>query len=104
MAAARKKLRVSPVVTMGGVEVALPEVRRQALDRFSGYQLRGLWFRKDSYGALRNAAWLLRNSRVGQVYNPAALMLVVREADKLLNNRETLRDVLEAFAELLVHP
>ena len=72
--------------------------------RFAGYQLRGLWFRRDNYGYLRNAAWDLRNSSVGNGYNPAALMVVLDAAQKLLSGGEDLREVLEAFAELLVHP
>jgi hypothetical protein len=72
--------------------------------RFAGYQLQGLWFRRDSYVYLRNAAWALRNSRVGNVYNPAALSVVLDAAQKLVSSGEELRDVLEAFAELLIHP
>ena len=72
--------------------------------RFRGYVLRGVWFREERYGPLRNAAWMLRNSRVGQVTNPAALLLVIAEARKLLSGGESLEDVLEAFAELLMHP
>jgi hypothetical protein len=72
--------------------------------RFDGYVLRGLWFRETRYGPLRNAAWVLRNSRAGQALNPAALTLVIHEAQKLLSSGEQLGDVLEAFAELLIHP
>lgn len=73
-------------------------------DRFSGYRLSGRWFRVDSYVKLRNSAWLLRNSRRGELYNPAAMALVVYEAEALIQGGEELRHVLEAFAELLVHP
>lgn len=59
--------------------------------------------RKTRYGYLRNAAWMLRNSRVSEVYNLAALSVVLDAAEKLLASGENLRDVLEAFAELLVH-
>lgn len=98
-----------------GLEQALREVvpgtveesetfRIAAYDRFAGYKLRGLWFRDDNYGKLRNASWLLRNSRAGQLTNPAALALVVHEAEKLMERGQKLGDVLEAFAELLIHP
>jgi hypothetical protein len=108
MAAVLKKVRVPVAVKREAVvlskgESALLDARRQAFDRFAGYGL-GFRWKTEKYGSLRNAAWLLRNSRVGGGNNPAALRLVVHEADKLLNSRETLRDVLEAFAELLVHP
>ena len=73
-------------------------------DKFAGYKLRGLWIRLDSYGKLRNSAWLLRNSRVGHLYNPAAMRQVVHEAQVLVDGGEQLADVLEAFAELLVNP
>jgi hypothetical protein len=57
-----------------------------------------------SYVYLRNAAWTLRNSRTENAYNPAALLVVLDAAEKLLKGGEDLRDVLEAFAELLIHP
>jgi hypothetical protein len=72
--------------------------------RFDGYILRGRWFKENQFGGLRNAAWMLRNSRAGQAMNPAALTLVIHEAQKLLSSGEPLGDVLEAFAELLIHP
>jgi hypothetical protein len=86
-----------PVTDAGRVGVA-------PYDRFAGYKLRGLWFKRDSYGKLRNSAWLLRNSRVGRMYNPAALAVCVSEGKALIGAGEDLGDVLEAFAELLIHP
>ncbi len=56
------------------------------------------------YQALRNAAWLVRNSRTGQENNPLALRLVLAEAERLIGGGELLGDVLEAFAELLAAP
>jgi hypothetical protein len=72
--------------------------------KYARYVLRGLWYKEPRYVGLRNAAWLLRNTRVGQVYNPAGLALVLHEAKALLRDGEDLYDVLEAFAELLIHP
>lgn len=74
-----------------------------ALNRFEGYELRGLWWRDTRYAPLRNAAWWVRESRAGAMQNPAALRLVLHEAMKLVAQGEGLGDVLEAFAELLVH-
>jgi len=54
----------------------------------------------DEYGGLRNAAWAVRNSRVGAQFNALALRLVLAEAESLVNQGESLYDVLEAFAEL----
>ena len=56
------------------------------------------------YTQLRNAAWAVRNSRSGAGFNPLALRLVLAEAERLLAVGEELRDVLEAFAELLMRP
>jgi hypothetical protein len=50
---------------------------------------------------VRNAAWAVRNSRVGAQFNPLALRLVLTEAEALVSRGEPLWDVLEAFAELL---
>jgi hypothetical protein len=72
--------------------------------RFSGYVMRGRWLTDDRYGELRNAAWMLRNSRVGLVNNPAALRLVIQASERLIGAGDPLADVLEAFAELLIHP
>lgn len=58
----------------------------------------------DPYQGLRNAAWMVRNTRVGQDLNPLALRVVLGEAERLMSNGEPLYDVLEAFAELLVRP
>jgi len=66
--------------------------------------MRGRWLSDDRYGRLRNAAWLLRTSRAGQVNNPAALRLVIHEAEALSAAGDPLADILEAFAELLIHP
>jgi hypothetical protein len=94
------------VLPLGGVVVDRVDGVAYAVGtgRFSGYLLRGLWYKRENYVHLRNAAWLLRNSRVGNAYNPAALAVVLDAAQKLLSGGENLRDVLEAFAELLVHP
>lgn len=73
-------------------------------DRYRGYVLRGRWFKDDRYGPLRNAAWMVRNARVGEAINPASLLVVLHEAKGLLAAGEPLEDVLEAFAELLMHP
>lgn len=73
-------------------------------DKFAGYRLRGKWLSEGRYGALRNAAWLVRNSRVGQGNNPLALGVVVAEVEKLMGAGEGLPDVIEALCELLVHP
>ncbi len=72
--------------------------------KFSGYRLKGRWLKDDRYGALRNAAWLVRNSRVGQANNPLALKVAVVEVQKLIAAGEGLPDVIEALCELLVHP
>ena len=79
-------------------------VRRRANGLLAQYPIRGLWFKDTNYGPLRNAAWLVRNSRVGQGNNPLALRVVVAEIEKLLGEGEQLSDVVEALCELLVHP
>lgn len=66
--------------------------------------MRARWLTDDRYGPLRNAAWMLRNSRVGTVNNPAALRVVVQAAEGLVGQGDSLADVLEAIAELLIHP
>jgi hypothetical protein len=71
---------------------------------FERYPIRGRWFKQAEYGALRNAAWMVRNSRVGQGNNPLALRVVVVEVAKLVDAGEALPDVVEALCELLVHP
>jgi hypothetical protein len=58
----------------------------------------------DRCQALRNSAWLVRNSRTGQHNNPLALKVVVVEAERPISSGEPLYDVLEAFAELLLRP
>jgi hypothetical protein len=73
-------------------------------DRLSGYRMKGRWLQDDRYMRLRNAAWLVRNSRVGMMNNPLALGVVVAEVQKLTGEGETLPDVVEALCELLVHP
>lgn len=75
-------------------------------NKFAGYRIRGKWLQDDRYAPLRNAAWLVTNSRVGQGNNPLALALavVVAEFDKLTGAGEKLLDVVEALCELLVHP
>ena len=66
--------------------------------------MRGRWLSDDRYGQLRNAEWMLRNSRVGTVNNPAALRVVIQTAEGLVAAGDPLADILEAFAELLIHP
>jgi hypothetical protein len=78
--------------------------RLNGTGRFSGYVMRGRWLSDDRYVDLRNAAWMLRNSRVGTVNNPAALRLVIHASETLLAAGDPLADILEAFAELLIHP
>lgn len=70
---------------------------------FVGKQLRGRWIHQSAYQPLRNAAWMVRRSRVGGANNPVALELVIAEGVKLQEG-EQLFDVIEALAELLLHP
>src|SRR5690606_21879089 len=65
--------------------------------RLAKYELRGRWFKDERYGPLRNAAWIVRNSRHGQANNPLALAVVVAEVQKLVNAGEGLPDVVEAL-------
>lgn len=67
------------------------------------YRMRGRWLSHD-YTRLRNAAWAVRNARVGAVNNPLALRLALAESERLIASGEPLWDVLEAFAELLLTP
>ncbi len=68
-------------------------------------KLRGRWLSEDRYQPLRNAAWLVRNTRQrGVANNPKALALAVLEARRLLAAGEDVGDVLEALCELLIHP
>jgi hypothetical protein len=71
---------------------------------FGAYPIRGRWFREARYGALRNGAWMVRNSRHGQANNPLALRVVLAEVQRLVDQGEPLSDVVEALCELLVHP
>lgn len=71
---------------------------------FGSYPIRGRWFKESGFGALRNAAWMVRNSRHGQVNNPLALRVVLAEVQRLVDQGEPLSDVVEALCELLVHP
>ncbi|HWD23626.1 MAG TPA: hypothetical protein VG591_10915 [Burkholderiales bacterium] len=68
------------------------------------YPLRGLWVRETRYGPLRNAGWLVRNSRHGQGNNPLAVRLVCAEVVRLLEGGDDLEDVIEALCEILIHP
>jgi len=68
------------------------------------HQLRGRWMSDLRYARLRNAAWMVRNSRTGQMNNPLALEIVRTEAVSLIEQGEKLSDIIEALAELLVHP
>lgn len=63
--------------------------------------MRGRWL-TSPYTDLRNAAWAVRNSRVGASFNPLALRLVLVESKQLLTAGEDLLGVLEAYAELLM--
>jgi len=65
--------------------------------------MRGRWLATE-YSGLRNAAWAVRNSRVGAGFNPLALRLALAEAEGLIAKGESLGDVLKAFAELLARP
>ena len=65
--------------------------------------MRGRWLTDGNVG-LRNAAWAVRNSWAGAGFNPLALRLVLSEAQRLIREGETLYDVLEAYAELLLKP
>ena len=82
---------------------ALPARLRAVGPYHGGYPLRGRWLTAE-YTGLRNAAWAVRNARVGSELNPQALRLVLAEAHALLKRGEDLSDVLEAFAELLIRP
>jgi hypothetical protein len=77
--------------------------RRLPIAYAGGYPMRGRWL-LPRYGQLRNAAWAVRNSRVGSAFNPLALKMVLDESERLLADGESLADVLEAYAELLAHP
>jgi hypothetical protein len=59
--------------------------------------MRGRWLQYERYGRLRNAAWMLRNSRVGGVNIPAARRLVIHAAEALLGAGEPMADILEAL-------
>ena len=82
---------------------ALPALLRQRIPRTGSYPLSGRWL-KDPYTGLRNAAWAVRNARLASHQNPLALQLVLTEAERLIGAGESLRDVLEAYAELLLRP
>ena len=69
-----------------------------------GYLLRGRWLKEPGYAALRNAAWLVRNSRHGEANNPLALRVVVVEVQRLISQGEGLPDIVEALCELMLHP
>ena len=79
--------------------VAAPGV----LPASGSYPLRLRWTTA-AYGPMRNAAWLVRNSRHRSQSNPIALSLVVQEAHKLHLEGEPMMDIFEAFAELLRTP
>jgi hypothetical protein len=71
----------------------------------SGGELRGLWLTEGRYQGLRNAAWLVRNTRQQRFSNnPKALAVAVVEVERLLAAGEALPDVIEALCELLIHP
>jgi hypothetical protein len=71
---------------------------------YSGqYRIRGRWL-TPPYAGLRNAAWAVRNTRVGARFNPLALRLMLAESEQLIAAGEPIGDVLEAYAELLLRP
>jgi hypothetical protein len=84
-------------------ERRLPARLAAAIPYHGAYELQARWL-TDPYTGLRNAAWAVRNARVGNDLNPLALRLVLAEATGLLEKGETTWDVLEAFAELLLRP
>jgi len=77
--------------------------RSRAIPYHGRYPMSGRWLSED-YPMLRNAAWAVRNARVGNEFNPLALRLVVAEAEMLMSRGEELYSVIEAFAELLCKP
>lgn len=81
----------------------LNEDQGQRIPYSGEYPKRGKWA-TDRYTRLRNAAWAVRNSRTGANFNPLALHLVLKESESLVAAGEPLRDVLEAYAELLITP
>lgn len=64
----------------------------------------GLRWMTHHYAPLRNAAWLVRNSRTARGQNPVSLDLVTQECTALVASGEDLRDVIEALCELLRSP
>jgi hypothetical protein len=72
--------------------------------RRPGFLLRGRWISDSRYAGLRNAAWMVRNSRAGVANNPLALRVVVVEVERLLSAGELLPDIVEALCELMLHP
>ena len=84
----------------------LPEVAFAPLAQpLPDAKLRGLWLTDDRYTPLRNAAWLVRNTRNRSVANnPKALAVVVLEVRRLIVDGQDLGDVIEALCELLIHP
>ena len=66
---------------------------------FAGKLLRGRWIHDPAYQGLRNACWMLRQSRVGGANNPLALQLVCAEAVKLREQGQQDFDIFEAFGE-----
>jgi len=78
----------------------LPALPGGRIPVHGGYAL-GLRWTTDKYTRLRNAAWLVRNTRSRSESNPIALLVVLQEAEALVKDGEPLIDILEAFAELL---
>ena len=87
----------------GDDQVRQPVPPGQPLPAHGGYALRLRWATAP-YARMRNAAWLVRNSRVANDLSPLALQIVLQEAENLVRDGEPLFDVLEAFAELLRIP
>jgi hypothetical protein len=88
----------------GGPQAMPPWAFERHGEVLPAHQLRARWMRFEKYQRMRNAAWMVRNSRVGGVNNPLALQVVLAEAMKLTEEGEQLFDIIEALAELLMHP
>jgi hypothetical protein len=88
---------------LNGSVVPVPGQVSPLPGRFTkGYRMRGLWM-TDRYTKLRNAAWVVRNQRVGNVTNPASVLLVEHEVLVMLSEGEDTLDVVEALVECLLH-
>lgn len=93
---------VGTVVTAATADPQVGRMVAAAL-RLKGFSLSGRWM-TDRYTKLRNTAWLVRNSRHGELNNPMAIHVLCVEGERLIGEGERLADVLEALCELLIHP